>query len=138
MRMRAVLLGGLIGAMAGIAAAAAQSAVQPIVVSEAKDHPGCYIYVKADSTRLLFQTKPVAARGNCPADFLPGNVVRFGATSYRLRIPSKNADCVITAQGLGRCQPGVKDDRPNAPPPATPPAQSPPSTEPLPKAGGSL
>jgi hypothetical protein len=110
--------------------AGAQSTVQPIVAGEAKDHPGCYVYLKADGSRLLFQTKPIAARGNCPADFLPGNVVRFGADTYRLRIPSKRADCVITPQGLGRCQPGVIDDRPNPKPPATPPEQSAPPARP--------
>jgi hypothetical protein len=131
------------------AVANAQSAVQPIVVGEAKDQLGCFIYLKADGSRLLFQAKPIMARGDCPeGDFLRGSVERFGAESYRLRIPSQNADCVITAEGLGRCQPGVIDDRPKAEPPATqptktaPPAQAPqdvpaePSqstTQPLPK-----
>jgi hypothetical protein len=130
------------------AIASAQSTIQPIVQGEAKDHPGCYVYLKADGSRLLFQAKPIAARGNCPAEFLRGNVVRFGGETYRLQIPSQNADCVITPQGLGRCQPGVIDNRPKAQPPATqttktaPPAQTPqdvpaePSqstTEPLPK-----
>jgi hypothetical protein len=126
---RTVLI-GLIAA-AGITAAAAQSTIQPIVVNEAKDHAGCFIYLKADGTRLMFEGKPIFARGNCPADFLPGNVVRFGGDSYRLQIPSKKADCIITPQSLGRCQPGVIDDRPKPNPPPTPPTQSPPSSEPL-------
>jgi hypothetical protein len=130
------------------AAASAQSAVEPVVVGEAKDQLGCFIYLKADGSRLLFQAKPIMARGDCPEDFMRGSVERFGAETYRLRIPSQNADCVITAEGLGRCQPGVIDDRPKAEPPATqqtktaPPAQTPqdvpaePSqstTQPLPK-----
>jgi hypothetical protein len=130
------------------AVASAQSAIQPIAVGEAKDHLGCFIYLKADGSRLLFQAKPIAARGDCPDDFMRGNVERFGAETYRLRIPSQNADCVVTPEGLGRCQPGVIDNRPKAEPAATqptktaPPAQAPqdvptePSqstTQPLPK-----
>ena len=111
-------------------AASAQSAVEPIVVGEAKDHLGCFIYLKADGGRLLFQAKPVAARGDCPQDFMRGNVERFGAESYRLRIPSQNADCIITAQGLGRCQPGVIDSRPKAELPATQPTKTAPPAEP--------
>ena len=140
-------IGLIVVAVALPATAAAQSTLPPIVVREAKDHYGCFIYLKADGSRLLFQAKPIAARGNCPDDFLPGSVTRFGPETYRLRIPKKNADCIITPQGLGRCQPGVIDDRPKAPPPATqqtktaPPAETPQqtpaepslSTEPLPK-----
>jgi hypothetical protein len=153
--MRRALLAGTMLA-AGAAAAAAQSGVEPIAISEAKDHAGCYIYVKTNGSRLLFQGKPVTPRGNCPGDFLRGNVERFGGQSYRLRIPSKQADCIMTAQGVGRCQPGVIDDRPNASPPPlqpqpttppshpVPPGQSPPpgqlvpQTAPLPNPGGSL
>jgi hypothetical protein len=112
------------------AVASAQSAIQPIAVGEAKDHLGCFIYLKADGSRLLFQAKPVAARGDCPDDFLRGNVERFGAETYRLRIPSQKADCIITPEGLGRCQPGVIDDRPKAEPPATQPTEAPPPAEP--------
>ncbi len=128
------------GAIAGLAiclgvaipaVANAQSAVQPIVVGEAKDQLGCFIYLKADGSRLLFQAKPIMARGDCPeGDFLRGSVERFGAESYRLRIPSQNADCVITAEGLGRCQPGVIDERPKAEPPATQPTKTAPPAEP--------
>src|ERR1700753_1829446 len=119
--MGRILLGLLIAA-AGSTAAVAQITiqdVQPIVGREAKDTPGCYIYLKADGSRLLFQAKPIAARGNCPSDFQRGNVERFGEQSYRLRIPAKNADCVIPPAGMGRCQPGVIDNRPHAEPPAT-------------------
>jgi hypothetical protein len=146
MSMR-TMAGAVCLVVAGLGPASAQSAIQPIVAGEAKDHPGCYIYLKADGSRLLFQEKPVAARGNCPTDFMSGNVARFGGETYRLRIPSKNADCIITPQGLGRCQPGVIDNRAKATPPATketksaPPAETPQqapaepnlSTPPLPK-----
>jgi hypothetical protein len=120
----------LAGLMAAVATPAmAQQTIQPIAIGEAKDHLGCFIYLKADGSRLLFQAKPIAARGNCPADFQRGNVVRFGPETYRLRIPSKNADCIITPQGFGRCQPGVIDNRPKAPPPATQKTQSAPEAE---------
>jgi hypothetical protein len=102
----------------------AQSTVQPIAIGEAKDHSGCFIYLKADGSRLLFQAKPIAARGDCPPDFQRGTVVRFGAETYRMQIPAKNADCVITPGGFGRCMPGVIDDRPDPVPPATQETQS--------------
>ena len=127
-------------------AAFAQSTVEPIAIGEAKDHPGCYIYLKADGSRLLFQAEPIAASGDCPSDFQRGNVARFGSETYRLQIPAKNADCVITPAGFGRCLPGVIDDRPKPVPPATqetesaPPAvlpqdapAAPANSEPLPK-----
>lgn len=99
--------------------ASAQSTIQPIAIGEAKDHPGCYIYLKADGSRLLFQAKPIAVSGNCPSDFHRGTVVRFGAETYRMQIPAKKADCIITPAGFGRCMPGVIDDRPKPVPPAT-------------------
>ena len=100
--MGRILLGLLIAA-AGSTAAVAQITiqdVQPIVVREAKDNPGCYIYLKADGSRLLFQAKPIAARGNCPSDFQRGNVERFGEQSYRLRelrpgVFSKSAPALV-------------------------------------------
>ena len=151
--MGLVVAGHIAGLGAVIPVAAfAQSTIEPIVVGEAVDHPGCYIYLKADGSRLLFQAAPVAARGDCPPEFQRGNVVRFGGETYRLQIPDKNADCVILPNGFGRCQPGVIDDRPkpeppaeqkteSAPPavlpqdtPATPTPAAPATSEPLPKA----
>ena len=121
----AFFLVGLIAALP--TPAGAQSQVAPIVIRPAQDIPNCQIYLKADGSRLLFKGKPVTPAGQCPPDYLRGSVVRFGGESYRLQSPSRKADCVITAQGLGRCQPGVIED----PPPAAPP-------KPLPKQGGTL
>jgi hypothetical protein len=146
------LLAGFVGVVGIANPASAQSeppapnAPAPIVVGEAKDHRGCFIYLKPDGSRLLFQAKPITPRGDCPPDFaLRGNVTRASVETYRLRVPAKNADCIITTQGLGRCEPGVIDDRPGAapaqPPPVTAPpplTTPPPLTERLPKAGGTL
>lgn len=90
----------LAGVIAPIAPAHAQ--IAPIVIREAKDHPGCRIYLKADGSRLLFKQKPIAAGGNCPPDFLRGSVTRFGPSTYRLRAQG-GVDCVMTPAGFGRC-----------------------------------
>ena len=83
-----------------IAAAVAQ--IAPIVIREAKDHPGCQIYLKADGSRLLYQGAPVTPSGRCPSEFKQGTVTRFGAATYKMTVDGKT--CVMTPQGAGRCQ----------------------------------
>ncbi len=102
MLVRWVACVGLI--VTGFMAGTALAQIQPIVIRPATGHPQCEVYLKADGSRLMFKGKPVAARGTCPPEFLRGTVVRFGAETYRLQIPSESADCVITPQGLGRCR----------------------------------
>lgn len=97
-----ILAGALIFASAIAPIPAARAQIAPIAIREAKDHPGCRIYLKADGSRLLFKQKPIAAGGNCPPDFLRGTVTRFGPSTYRLRAQG-GVDCVITPAGLGRC-----------------------------------
>jgi hypothetical protein len=128
--MRAVghTVGGvLLCVVAGAMPALAQSQIAPIVIRPAKEQPNCQIYLKADGSRLLFKGKPVSPGGACPAEWWRGTVTRFGSETYRLQIPAKKADCIVTPQGLGRCQPGMIED----PPRTTPP-------KPLPSEGRSL
>ena len=106
MHPRNAMIGGLLLAagLPGLTARAQLQTIEPIAIRPAKDNPLCQLYLKSDGSRLMFKGQPVAAGGICPPEFRQGNVVRFGANTYRLQIPGEKADCIITPQGLGRCR----------------------------------
>jgi hypothetical protein len=80
----------------------AQAQIEPITIQEAKDHPGCQIYLKSDGSRLLYKGSPIAAQGSCPKEFIPGRVTRYGAETYKLEMSGKT--CVMYPNGYGRCE----------------------------------
>jgi hypothetical protein len=96
------MVAGSVVSMTIVSTTTARAQIQPIVIGDAKDHPGCQIYLKSDGSRLRFKGAPIAANDSCPDDFLRGRVTRFGAGTYKLEIPGRT--CVINANGYGRCQ----------------------------------
>ena len=103
MRILHVLIGDVVAAALGTAMLVppAQAQTAPLLIREARDHPGCQLYLRIDGSRLRFQGQPIAAGGTCPPEFLRGTVTRFGLSMYRLQ--GQGFDCVMTPAGQGRC-----------------------------------
>ena len=96
----AMIVGALLLAIAPMIEARAQ--IERIVLQEARDHPGCLIYLKSDGSRLRYKGSPIAAYGPCPDEFVRGRVTRYGPQTYKLEMSDKT--CVMYANGYGRCQ----------------------------------
>ena len=87
---------------------AALAQIEPISIQEARDHPGCGIYLKPDGSRLLYKGHPITPYGPCPEGFLRGRVTRYGPQTYLLEIPGRT--CVMYPNGYGRCEPPAEPE----------------------------
>ena len=76
--------------------------IEPIVLQEARDHPGCLIYLKSDGSRLRYKGSPITPYGPCPKEFVRGLVTRYGPQTYKLEM--SGTTCVMYPNGYGRCQ----------------------------------